>query len=122
MTHNQGNADSRPTISFGTASLGAFVAASSYLLSSFVWYFGSRLLGVSAQAGSIDARSMVTQMIHLTPVYLLGTLSGIVGLKRSADNAPSARAGIWCNCCALIPMNCVPLISFFCTNLFRANQ
>jgi hypothetical protein len=40
-------------------------------------------------------------------------MCGFIGLKRSRDNAPSARIGVWFNGWALVPMNLVPLVGYY---------
>jgi len=66
--------------------------------------------GVTDQ--SLWAAPLIVLMIRLTPVYLLGIMCGFIGLKRSHDNAPSARIGVWLNGSALVPMNIVPLVGY----------
>ena len=61
---------------------------------------------------SLWAAPLIALMIRLTPVYLIGVMCELIGIKRSHDNVPSARIGIWFNGSALVPMNIVPLVGY----------
>jgi hypothetical protein len=103
----------RPVLSFGTASLAAFALASGAMpaLSLMSVYTHLETKGVTDQ--SLWVASLIVLMIRVTPAYLLGLMCGFIGLKRSRDNAPSARIGVWFNGWALVPMNLVPLVGYY---------
>jgi hypothetical protein len=103
----------RPILSFGTASLVAFALASGVMLASTLMSVYTHLETKGVTDQSLWATSLIVLMIRLTPVYLLGVMWGFIGLKRSHDNAPSARIGVWFNGWALVPMNLVPLVGYY---------
>ena len=102
----------RPILSFGTASLAAFAVASGGMLASSLIcvYTHFETKGVANQ--SLWAVPLILLTIRVTPIYLIGMTCGFIGIKRSHDNAPSGRMGVWFNGCALVPMNLVPLVGY----------
>jgi hypothetical protein len=104
--------ESRPILSFGTASLAAFALASGIMLASSLMSVYTHFEAKGGTDQSLWAASLIMLMIRLTPLYLLGVMCGFIGIRRSHDNAASARIGVWSNGCALVPMNLVPLVGY----------
>lgn len=102
----------RPVLSFGTASLAAFAVASGVMLASCLLCVYTHIETKGGIDQSLWTARLIVLMIRLTPVYLIGVMCGFIGIKRSHDNVPSARIGVWFNGCALVPMNLVPLVGY----------
>lgn len=103
---------SRSIFSFGTASLAAFALATGVMLASSLICLYNHLATKGLTDQSLWAAPLIVLMIRLTPIYLVGITCGVIGIKRSDDNAHSARIGVWFNGCTLVPMNLVPLVGY----------
>lgn len=103
---------SRPALSFGTASLAAFAVARAVMLASSLLCVYTYFETKDDTDQSLWAASLIVLMIRLTPIYLVGIMCGLICMKRTHDNVPSARIGVWSNGCALVAMNLVPLASY----------